>query len=354
MLLLGAAACGHSEPFGTAPTSSEGPFVNATPARLTYNSFTDSAASLTSDGAGILYLYTGSPSGDRCMGLLPAGGGTQRWYHCDARAGAADSSKSFSAPALASDGRLLYLQALSLRGRLNPDRTTLWLADSATPLVRRALIAFPINVAGRGVSWLTDAQWTGADNFLARAGLLDVAKPCDRCTYDTTVVATGLVRGTITSTGATLGFVAGADDAQLYALAEGGASIVFTREQTPESIVFTRESPAIFRVATAGGTPTIIGTLPTSARVTGLSCRGSDCIVTQLNGLVAQLGGTVIGSADGTHVYRVRLATNAIDLLTTVSGLWAGPVVLPVGGDVMMQASTTPTRDLYLFKGLLP
>lgn len=352
--LLLAAACGHSEPYTTASTSTDGPFGAAVPTRLTYNSLTDSAASLTSDGQGLFYLYTGFANGDRCIGLLPTGGGSRRWELCDTRFEAADSSKSFSAPALASDGRLLYVQALALRGRWNPDRTTLWLADSALPLQRRALISFPINVAGRGVSWLTDAQWTGPESFVARAGLLNVARPCDSCRYDTTVAATGIVRGTITPTGAMLGFVAGADDARLHAFAEGGASIVYTREQTPASILVTRESPAIFRVATTGGTPTVIGTLPTSARVTGLSCRGSDCVVTQLNGLVARLGGPVIGSADGTHVFRIRLATNAIDLLTTVPGLWAGPVVLPTGGDVVMQASTTPSRDLYLFKGLIP
>lgn len=334
-LLLITAACSHSEPFGTTPTASDGPFSNAAPVRLTYNSFTDSAASLTSDGNGILYLYTGRANGDRCIGLLPPGGGTQRWYHCDERSGAADSSKSFSAPALAEDGRLLYLQALALRGRVNPDRTTLWLADSANPLVRRALISFPTNVAGRGISWLTDAQWTGPESFTARAGLLNVAQPCAQCPYDTTVVSTGLVRGSIGATGATLAFVPGADDLTRYAFAEEGASVVFVREAT-----------TIFRVAANGGTPAVVGTLPTAGTITGIACHRSDCVVTQL-------GGTA-GSGEGTRVYRIALATNGIDLLTTVAGRWAGPVLLPSGGDVAMQASSGLTRDLYLFKGILP
>ena len=173
--LLLAAACGHSEPYTTASTSTDGPFGAAVPTRLTYNSLTDSAASLTSDGQGLFYLYTGFANGDRCIGLMPAGGGSRRWELCDTRFEAADSGKSYSAAALSSDGQLLYISALARRGRDAPDRTTLWLADSALPFQRRALISFPINVGGQGVSWLTDAQWTGPDNFIARAGLLSVA-----------------------------------------------------------------------------------------------------------------------------------------------------------------------------------
>lgn len=342
-LLFLAAACGHTEPYTTAPINSDGPFAGAAPARLTYNSFTDSAASLTADGQGLMYLYTGFANGDRCIGLMPTGGGSRRWELCDTRFEAADSGKSYSAAALNSDGQLLYLSALARRGRDAPDRTTLWLADSALPFQRRALISFPINVGGQGLSWLTDAQWTGPESFIARAGLLSVAKACDRCPLDTTVVPAGIVRGAITPTGATLSFVPGAESPDVVSLAEDGSSLVFIRGFTE-----------VRRVASAGGASSLVGTLPTSARVTGLSCRGSNCVVTQLNGTVTQLGGTVIGSADGTRVYRIRLATNAIDLLTTVPGLWAGPVLLPTGGDVVMQASTTPTRDLYLFKGLLP
>lgn len=335
-LLLLASACGHSEPYTTAPTSTDGPFADAAPARLTYNSFTDSAASLTADGQGLLYLYTGLANGDRCIGLLPPGGGSRRWELCDTRFEAADSGKSYSAPALNSDGQLLYISALARRGRDGPDRTTLWLADSALPFQRRALISFPINIGGQAISWLTDAQWTGPESFIARAGLLNVQRACLNCTLDTTVVSSGMVRGTISSTGATLSFVPGAESPRVVALAENGASLVFMRDFME-----------VRRVAATGGASTLVGTLPTGSQVTGLSCRGSDCLVTQL-------GGTVPGGGEGTRVYRIRLATNAIDLLTTVAGRWAGPVLLPTGGDVVMQASTIPTRDLYLFKGLLP
>ncbi len=332
------AACGHSEPFGTAPTGSGGPFSTGTPIRLTYNSGTDSAASWTEDGKGLIYLYSpGGGNGDRCIGLIPPGGGTQGWQLCDSRTDRADSAKSFSAPALASNGRLIYLQALARRGRVAPDQTLLWLADSATPFVRRAVISFPTNIGGRGISWLSDAQWVATDDFVARAGDFSVGRDSGGAPLDTTITAVSLVRGTITASGATLALIAGTEDAPFHALAEAGASVVLMRDNT-----------TVLRVATTGGTPTIVATLPAAGLVTGIGCRGSECVVTLAVDRVLPATGL------DTRFYRVRLATNTIQEVRVEAGLWAGPLIAPTGGDVVVQSSTGPTRDLYLFKGLLP
>ncbi len=334
--LLCMVACAHSEPFDSGVTPSDGPFAAATPSRLTYNSFTDSAASLTEDGQGVLYLYTATPNGDRCVGLLPPGGGTQRWRLCDERPERADSAKSFSAPALGSDGRLLYLQALTRRGRPTPDVTTLWLADSATPFARRELLSLPAFIEGSGVSWLTEAQWVGQSSFVARAGLLDVTQACSGCPYDTTITANRLVRGNITPSGATLSPIPGTGGVTQWSLAEAGASIVFT------------QGLLVLRVPIAGATPTAVATIPRSGTVTGISCSGSDCVLTELVTRAAPANGT------DTWFYRVRLATTSIESLRLVVGNWAGPRLLPTGGDVVVQSSTGLSRDLYLFKGLLP
>ncbi len=338
LVLLLAAACGHSEPFSSVPSTSDGPFGTASPSRLTYNSGVDSAASLTEDGASLIYLYSpGGGNGDRCAGVLPRAGGTQRWQLCDSRATRADSAKSFSAVALGTDGRLLYLQAIASRGKITPDRTILWLADSTFPFAARPLITFPITVGGRGVSWLTDAQWTGPSEFVARAGILSVSQACSSCPYDTTVTLPRMVRGTISTGGATLSPIAGTDDATFMAFAEERASIVQIRGSVIE------------RVAATGGTPTVVGTLPFGTiRATGIGCRASECVLAVTATRVTLPGGTE------TRLYRVRLATHAIELLRAELGTWVNPLVLPTGGDVVLQSSAGGTRDLYLFKGLLP
>lgn len=335
--LLLAAACAHSEPFTSTPPASDGPFSEAAPVRLTYSLYTDSAASLTEDGTGLLYLYTETPNGDRCVGLIPPGGGTQRWRMCDERPGRADSAKSFSAPALGSDGRLIYMQALARRGRLVPDVTTLWLADSANPFSRRALVSFPLFLEGSSISWLSDAQWTGANTFVAKAGVLSVTQACSNCSYDTTLTVTRLVRGTINTNGAALSVIGGTQGVDLWSLAEGGASIVLRRGTT-----------TLERVPVTGGTPTTVGTLPRAGAVSGLSCRGSECVVSQLVTRPLPAAGL------DTWFYRVRLATNGIETLRLETGQWAGVLFLPTGGDAVVQSSLALTRDLFLFRGLLP
>lgn len=336
-LLLLAAACGHSEPFGSVPTVSDGPFSAAAPVRLTYNSLTDSATSLTEDGNGLLYLYTGGANGDRCVGLLPPGGGTQRWNLCDTRTDRADSIKSFSAPALGTDGRLLYQEALSRRGRTAPEATVLWLADSATPFTRRALVTLPTNINGRGISWFTEAAWTGPDQFIARTGWLTYEVTCTGCTTDTMLTDIGLMRGTITPTGVTLATIPGTPGISRYALAENGATLIMTRT-----------SNTLERLPIAGGTSTAVATLPRAGTISGVSCRGSDCVVTQ------QVPQQLPGVGLDTWFYRVSLTTNTVTSLRLETGVWTGPVLLPTGGDVVVQFSSPGAKDLFLFKGLLP
>ena len=336
-LLLLAAACGHSEPFGSTPTLSDGPFSAAAPVRLTYNSFTDSAASLTEDGNGLLYLHTSGSNGDRCVGLLPPGGGTSRWQLCDTRADRADSVKSFSAPALGANGRLLYQEALSRRGRTAPEATVLWLADSATPFTRRALLTLPTNIGGRGISWFTEAAWIGPDEFVARTGWLTYEVTCTGCATDSVLTDIALMRGVITATGVTLTTVPGTPGITRYALAENGTSFIVVRTTN-----------ALERLPVAGGTSTAVATLPRAGTISGLSCRGSECLVTQY---VAR---PLPASGLDTWFYRVNLSTNTVTSLRLETGLWTGPVLLASGGDAVVQFSSAGARDLYLFKGLLP
>lgn len=350
--LILAAACGHSEPFTGAVNPIDGPFSESTPVRLTFNSGVDSAATLTEDGSGILYLYSpGGGNGDRCAGILPTGGGTQRWQLCDTRATRADSAKSFSAVALGGDGRLLYQQALARRGKAAPDRIILWVADSATPFVRRQLLSLPTNIGGRGISWLTGAEWTGTNEFVANAGILDLPNPCGGCPFDSLVLSRQLVRGTIGPDAATLAIIPGTEDADFMALAEGRTSIVQLRRFTVE------------RLPVSGGQPTTIGVIPQSGRVSGLGCRGTECVsALVVNRYVWEYFDNPQGERDSveilhqdTHLFRIQLGAGTISLLRVeLDKLWAGPVLLPSGGDVILQSSEPNASDLYLFKRLLP
>src|SRR5579862_9420510 len=102
-------ACTHSDAFIT-PGQAVGPFTSGADVQLTLNPDQDYWPTWTADGRGILYSFVdpGSTFLHRCMGLLPAAGGSRLWQWCDNRATQLDSSSSFTAYALSSSGALLY------------------------------------------------------------------------------------------------------------------------------------------------------------------------------------------------------------------------------------------------------
>ncbi|MGH7593231.1 MAG: hypothetical protein ACRELE_05205, partial [Gemmatimonadales bacterium] len=178
------ASCSHSDAFDNAAPK-VGPAGFGGDIQLTFNTDQNYWPIATEDGGGILYAFVDvSQAGGathRCMGLMPVAGGTRAWQWCDTRAAVGDSSTSFPAFALGSDGRLLYAEATA--PRLFPFEgpfVTLWLADSATPFRRRALVTLPVTLADSTVSWLADLRWTGPNTFVA-LGQRFVPGSCDNC-----------------------------------------------------------------------------------------------------------------------------------------------------------------------------
>ena len=218
-------ACGHSETF-VEPTSSVGAFNAGPDIRLTLNPDQDYWPTWTEDGRGILYSYVDQVPGPqhRCIGLLPATGGTRIWQLCDNRATQGDSVNSFAAYALGTDGRLIYVEAAAHAGLLAPaapDESTLWLADSAAPFQRRPLLTLPTFVGSTRVAWLADIAWTGPTTFIALGQDFPLLGHCNFCgPMDSIFYGVAVVRGTITATGATLAIVPGTAGATSYSFAE--------------------------------------------------------------------------------------------------------------------------------------
>ena len=138
--------------------------------QLTFNVDQDYWPAWTTDGRGILYAYVDRERPlHRCLGLLPATGGTRLWQLCDNRAVRDDSASSYGAFALDSAGRLLVAETVSSAnaGATALSQTTLWLADSAHPYVRTSLLTLPLTVGTTVVTWLADISWTGPNTFIA-------------------------------------------------------------------------------------------------------------------------------------------------------------------------------------------
>jgi hypothetical protein len=364
--LAGLVGCGHSEQFITS-TPAVGPFNTGPDVRLTLNPEQDYWPAWTEDGAGILYSFIRPGAGPqhRCLGLLPPAGGRGLWQLCDDRGTQSDSTNSFIAYALGSDGRLLYVEAVARNGvqGTSPAETTMWLADSARPFERRSLFSFPGFAGNLPVAWLADLAWTGPGTFIALAQDFTIFAHCKDCGIDDSLfIGEAVVRGTISASSAALELVSGTTGASSYSLAQNGASIVFTR----------RDDPRLFQVAASGGADTVVATVSGAQQLLGVSCKESLCVVADDPVTLSSAtggGATFPNILPGPRELRsVSLTTGSVQTILVLGSDAAAPIIAtpqisPVTGDVVaqvgggfghLQTFSTSGSDLHLFQGLVP
>ncbi|HEY8061493.1 MAG TPA: hypothetical protein VID74_01790, partial [Gemmatimonadales bacterium] len=244
-----------------------------------------------------------------------------------------------------------------------PRQITLWLADTAHPLNRTALLTLP--AALPSVTWLADLAWTGPNSFIALGEVFASFPHCGVCFNADSVWINSpgsVVVGTIAGDHATLQPVPGTDGATGYSLAENGASIVFLR----------RDDAQLYKVPVGGGTAVALqtGAIP---QLVGVSCKGSTCVVatdalTFSNG---DVGPPIFPSvAMGPKELRaVSLRDGAIQVLRSLGTSPAVPIIAvpkisPTSGDVVVQIggvwghlqtnSGAGSSDLHLYPAIVP
>jgi len=81
MMLTG---CGHSDPFTTTAPGNQGPFDDLLPTRLTFSADSDLTPAWSADGSRLFYTFAvpADPDHDRCVGVLPGGGGSRVAEKC--------------------------------------------------------------------------------------------------------------------------------------------------------------------------------------------------------------------------------------------------------------------------------
>lgn len=377
--LVSSLACTHSDPFGNTGAT-VGPFTTGTDVQLTFNADQDYWPMWTQDGKGILYAYVDleHPT-HRCMGLLAPTGGTRVWQFCETRAARIDTSVSYGAFALDSTGRLLYTEVTARTGASTIPVVRLWIADTAHPLARTALLTLPADVGGGVVSWLSDITWTGPANFVALGQQLSIMQHCDFCAFGQDSVfqdsANIVVTGTISQSGATIVAVAGTSGATAYSLAAGGTTVAFTRKHQLQ----------LFAVAVTGGIATPVpvagrDSLQTQAgELLGVSCKGTVCLAA-LDGILPTgfyWEFNLKLNAWALHIEYARLLNSTAELrqyslgsssshpvaTTSPGAIYSVPRISPTSSDVVVQVGGTwghlqsvssPGGDLHLLRGVGP
>ncbi|MGH7581860.1 MAG: hypothetical protein ACREL5_01390 [Gemmatimonadales bacterium] len=301
------ASCSHSDAFS--PTTSRlGPFTTGDEVQLTYNLDQDYWPTWTEDGQGILYAFVnpGASVGHRCVGLLPAAGGTRLWELCDNRYVRRDSLSSYSAYALDSTGRLLLAEAVSPRGFDFPLHAVLFLTDTANPYLRSSLLTLPITAGNVTITWLSDLAWTSPNGFIALGQQFNSGPHCYRCACgpcptDSIFGNNGVVVvGAIAGGAATVRAVDGTQGAQGYALSDDRTTVFF----------FRFGDRRLLKVALAGGAATPVATISDDAgqSLIGVTCRATTCVVATAPVLLTK-----------PDVFGFTLLTDSTSYLVTVS-----------------------------------
>lgn len=322
-------ACGHAEPFSSTSEQNDGPLQPGDPAQITHNVRQDLHPSWLPDGSGILYTYESSPAEnlDRCLAILPPGGGTRLAEICNTSVGHLDSTEAYGPSAVSANGRLAYVYAQSTPQRLVPNVTQLRVAPQANPQDFTVIHTLPLGVEGVGVGGIADLHWLSDTRLVYLAQSVDYVAPAPGALRDT--IINGLAVALIDLQSFPLPvLVPGTETATAVSLADA-----------PETIVYTLAADSrVYRKELATGATTVLHDF-------GVLGIARDAVL-QDGQLFAVVGGFVSFRIDpqlggiqtdlGGPMYQVDLATGQQRQLPVggVPRVFRHPVVSPTGAVV--------------------
>lgn len=196
-LLIGLAACEHTQPLDALPPppviGSLGPGI---PARLTYNLGGDHYPTWSVDGGFLLYQAANPnrPDNDHCLFLLPPIGGTQELEACDATPNSEDSTNVFGPAAVSPSGRVVLYESAEPTGLGIPTSSGMYLSPGLPVRGATQVVQLPLNIAaGARADKFTSLRWVGDTGFLSLAVRTSLYVPCRFCKTDTLETGLGVL-----------------------------------------------------------------------------------------------------------------------------------------------------------------
>ncbi len=249
-LLLATLACGHEDPIAPGSGGATGPHTPGSPTRLTFGDRYESTPSWLPDGSGILHSFDRILGGqfDRCLGILPAAGGSRTLEFCALSPGSGDSVDALEGAGASPGGRLLYQWSQSDGPRTSPNFSQLVLATLARPWEATRLTLVPYTLPGgrmhgrvARVDWLDDERAVYLGEDVIYAGF------CGGCPPDTLRIGREGVLVDLRGASPALSIIPGTEDASSLAGAPGHAYLYLTY----------RGDSRVYRLPAAGGVPEV-------------------------------------------------------------------------------------------------
>ena len=312
-LALDLVACQHTTPFPPGDYGSGQPFATGPVRRITFNLGDDRAPAWLTDGSGLLYSlqHLDRPDLDRCLGLLPPGGGRLEREVCDRNLAADDSTNVLTEPAADATGRLAYLLVGSRIRDIAPGYVAVVLGTLESPTAVRTLWIFP-DTAADGVRHDEASQL----RWLSPTSLVFLVEHVGYPGSPQDTVRTGgeIARLDLGGPAPTFAVVAGTRDASSVAAGE-----------TPDVIYFTLGGDSrVFRQVLSTGAVSVTHDFGAAGIARDVQLAG--------NRLVAVVGGKVGFAFDSTFGYHVQTdqggELHVVDLATGMESLPAAGMFL--------------------------
>lgn len=234
-LLCLAFACTHDQPLSIGVFTPGGPRGSVVPTRLTYNPGEDLSPAWLPDGSGFFYTMEQLDRDDldRCLVLMPSGGGTIEREICDVTPAAADSVDAYYAAAISADGRLAYARAtapFTAGWPVTALAQQLVLGTLADPFTVRVLlpsIPYP-GPSGRIHQGVGQLHWLGDSSLVYVGQQVSYPAVCMNCALrDTLASGLEVVQLDFGSSNPVLRMLPGTDQASSVTVA-GHDTLLFT------------------------------------------------------------------------------------------------------------------------------
>jgi len=344
-------ACGHDQPLRPGSYAPDVPPGSGSLVRLTYNPGADVSPVWLPDGSGFLYTKERidtaervmQPDRDRCLALLPPAGGTIQREICDRTPAADDSVNAYTSPAVAPDGRLVYVRAsapLDAGWPRAPRYHELVVATLADPIHARVLQSLPYaGPSGRGHEEITQIRWVADSVLVYVAQHVAYLTPPLSSNTDTLPTGLELVRFDFSGPEPVLTMLPGSDQASSVAVA------------APDTLYFTVNGDArVFSLALSTDAVAVVHDF-------GLGAIARDVQVAGRR-MVAVVGGNVAFFTDpaagpvqrdsGGPLILVDRATGIETTLTPAGLQFRHPALAPSGTSVVAELVFESTQDLWL------
>src|SRR5690606_19693834 len=163
------AACTHTGPPTITVERQDGPFAATPPVRLPWSALAELEPGFSPDGNWISYVFERDADRDRCIGVIPATGGTRSRTLCAWELDEAAARDGLAAPGLANDGRLFFTRQFGRMFTMPNDSSALYLAGAQVAESPHKIASMPINMPGSSRSWqdLMSPVWISDDEVLA-------------------------------------------------------------------------------------------------------------------------------------------------------------------------------------------